>query len=50
MTAALSGTAMDRNTSISRRNDTAITAPMKSGSFAESWAFRSSVTAVMPET
>ena len=35
ITAAFSGTAIERNTSISSRNDTAMTAPMKSGSFAE---------------
>ena len=50
MAAALSGTAMERKTSINRRNDTAITAPMNSGSFLASWVLRSSVTAVMPET
>src|SRR3954468_19365355 len=49
ITAALAGTAMERNTSISSRNDTKMTAPMNNGSFWESWAFRSSVTAVMPE-
>ena len=32
ITAALSGTTTERNTSISSRNDTAMTAPMNSGS------------------
>ena len=42
--------ATERNTSISSRNETAMTAPMNSGSVLASWAFRSSVIAVMPET
>ena len=50
MTAAFSGTTTDRNTSISSRNDIAITTPMKSGSVSLSWVLTSSVTAVMPET
>ena len=50
ITAAFSGTTIERNTSISSRNDTAMTAPMKSGSVSASWALRSSVMAVMPET
>lgn len=50
ITAAFSGTTMERNTSISSRNDTTMIAAMNTGSVSASWRVRSSVMAVRPDT
>src|SRR5262247_4176491 len=50
MTTALTGTAMERNTVMSRRKDNNTTAPMTSGSRAEYWCDASMPAAVTPPT